>query len=261
MGTTKEEYLFVAERWERISRLLKADGRVTVGDISDRLAVSPSTIRRDLREMHKRGMLIRTRGGAIQSEQVTFDPSFAESLTKQVSEKEDIGRMAATLIESGDTVIIDAGATTLQVAKHLRTTRIMVVTNSFDVVAELKAKDGIQLIMIGGLVRGQSDLTYGPTAESEISALTADKAIIGSNGISAYEGLTGPDPLAAQVKAAIISRAREVIVVADHTKLGHVGLCRVAPISSVNILVTDQKAPPEHITPIAEAGIEVLLAR
>jgi DeoR family fructose operon transcriptional repressor len=252
--------MFVAERWERIHQLLKSKGRVTVEEISQILAVSPSTIRRDLRQMHKKGMVIRTRGGAIQPEQVSFDPSIAESLTKQISEKEDIGRLAATLIESGDTIFIDGGTTTVQVAKYLQTNRIMVVTNSFDVVAELKGKEGIGLIMIGGMVRGQSNVTYGPTAESEVLRLKADKAIIGINGISVVDGLTGPDPLAAQIKAAMISRAREVIVVADHTKLEHVGLCQVAPISCVSKLITDRKATPEEIESFREAGVEVMLA-
>ncbi len=260
LSAVKEDYLFVAERWERISQLLKANGRVTVEEISQRLSVSPSTIRRDLRQMHKKGMLVRTRGGAIQSEQVSFDPSVTESLAKQVSEKEDIGRLAASLIASGDTVIIDGGATTLQVAKHIQTSRIMVVTNSFDIVAELKAKEGIGLIMIGGVVRGQSNVTYGPTAEAELSRLRADKAIIGANGISAEDGLTGPDPLYAQIKATIISRASEVIVVVDHTKLGHVGLCQVAPLDSVTTVVTDRKAEEEQVRAIREAGVEVMVA-
>ena len=210
--------------------------------------------------MHKRGLLIRTRGGAIRHEQVSFDRSIAESLAEQRPEKEDIGKVAATLIEAGDTVMIDGGATTLQVAKHLQTSRVMIVTNSFDIVAELRNRDGIGLMMVGGVVRGQSNMTYGPTAESEVSRLKADKAIIGINGISAEDGLTAPDPLAAEIKSEMIRRSRELIVVADHTKLGHVGLCQVAPIETVNILITDCKAAKQDIATLEQVGIKVLIA-
>ena len=256
----KQDSMFVAERWERIAQMLKANGRATVEDVSERLGVSPSTIRRDLRRMHREGLVIRTRGGAIRPEQVSFDRSIAESLTQQKSEMEEIGRFAATLIEAGVTLMIDGGATTLQLAKHLRTNRIVVVTNSFDIVGELKDKDGVSLIMVGGVVRGAFNVTHGPTAITELSRLKADKAIIGINGISAEDGLTAPDPLSAELKASMIGRSREVIVLADHTKIGHVGLCQVAPIGAVDKLITDHKASPEQVAELEEAGVEVLIA-
>lgn len=256
-----EQHLFVTERWEKISNALGAEGRVTVEQVAQELGVSTSTIRRDLGRMHKGGLAIRTRGGAIKPEQVSFDRSLADSLRQQVSEKEEVGAFAASMIESGDTVIIDGGATTLQIAKHLRTTMVMVVTNSVDIAYELKGRDGIGLILIGGIVRGQGGFTYGPAANSEVSRLSADKAFVGANGISAEHGLTAPEPLIADLKSKIVQQTRQVIVVADHTKLGHVGLCQVAPIASIHTLVTDRRATEEQISPFRDAGVEVIVVR
>ena len=255
------ETLFVPERWDRIVELLDRQGRATVEELAGMLSVSTATIRRDLREMQDRGVITRTRGGAIRGGQVGFDRSLAESRELLVSEKEKIGKLAASLVESGDTVMLDGGFTTYQVARHIAAGSVTIVTNALDIVSAVITKPDVEVVVVGGMLRMHGGTTVGPTAERELSQLMADKAIIGINAISATHGLSTPNPLVAEIKQVMLRQSREVIVVADHSKFGAVALCEVAPIDAIDKIVTDAGATVEQIKPFLDAGIEVLIAK
>lgn len=253
--------MFAPERWDQIRVLLDSDGRATVDDLALRFRVSRSTIRRDLVEMDRQKLLVRTRGGAVKSQMVAFDRSVAESETLRVEAKQAIGKLAAGLISAGETVMVDAGATATQVVRHLQARGVTVVTNSFDAAAALMANGGVEVLMLGGLVRKYGGSTYGPTAEEQIHGLKADTAILGMNGVSLSEGLSTPSILVAQVKRAMIAASRRLIVVADSSKLGVAALCKVAPLRQMEIFVTDTEADDEHVGAMEELGVEVLKAR
>ncbi|MEI6913622.1 MAG: DeoR/GlpR family DNA-binding transcription regulator [Armatimonadota bacterium] len=252
--------LFVPERWERIRGVLEVEGRVTVEELSSRFGVSRSTIRRDLFEMHKQNLVIRTRGGAVRLQPVAFDRSVKESGTLNVSIKERIGFAAAELISVGETVMIDAGSTTLQVVRNLKPKQVTLVTNSFDAATTSMAQNNSEVLMLGGMVRAHGGSTVGPLAEEQIQQFKADTALLGINAVSAEEGLTTPNMLVAQIKRAMIQQSRRLIIVADYSKLGLSALCKVAPLSSVEILVTDDSADPEVLQSIRDAGVEVIIA-
>ncbi|MBI2842522.1 MAG: DeoR/GlpR transcriptional regulator [Armatimonadetes bacterium] len=254
------ETLFVPERWDRIADLLNTQGRATVEELADLLSVSTATIRRDLRHMQRRGIITRTRGGAVKSQQVGLDRSIDESRALYVAEKEKIGSLAASLIEPGDTVIIDGGSTTFQVARNITVSGVTVVTNALDIVSALMPKHDIEVVVIGGMLRRYGGTTIGPTTERELSHLMADKAIIGINAISVSHGLSTPNPLVAEVKQVMIKQSREVIVVVDHTKFGEVALYEVAPIDAVDKIVTDSGISEDQVRHFLEAGVEVMIA-
>jgi len=255
------DILVAPDRWDRISDLIKENGRATVDEIVRILNVSPATARRDLRQMHRMGLIARTRGGAVQPTQAAFDPAFTETQHMEASEKEAIGRFAAAMIEPGDTVVIDGGSTTRQVALNVSAAKVVVVTNAYSVVSALMPKDNVEVIVVGGLLSRHSGVAVGPDAVRGITQLRADKAIMGVNGISVQDGITIPNRLVAEVKQAIVQHSRELIVVADHTKLGTSSLFSIAPIDAVDKLITDSGATEEQIRPFREAGVEVLVAQ
>jgi len=252
--------LFVLERWEQIRKLLEENGRATVDDLADRFGVSRSTIRRDLMEMHRQNLLVRTRGGAVKPSPVAYDRPLSESGTLNVENKERIGRAAAAMVVDGETIMVDAGSTTLNVVKAMQASNVTLVTNAFNVAQTAMTRGNTEVIMLGGMVRVHGGSTVGPLAEEQIEHFRADTAILGMNAISVEEGLTTPNILVAQVKKAMIRQARRLIVVSDSSKLGMGALCRVAPITAASVLVTDRDADAEIVASIEALGVEVVLA-
>ena len=152
-------------------------------------------------------------------EHLPIGPTLAESLAMNLPEKECIGREAAKLIEDGDTIILDGGVTTCQVARFLSAQNVSVITNSIDVIQALIPKPGVRIIIVGGELNRSTGTSVGPQADVQLGQLRAAKAILGANALSVEAGLCSPEPLTAQTKRTMAACARELIVVADHTKL------------------------------------------
>ena len=252
--------LAASDRWRKITELIEMSGTTTVEKIARILGVSTSTVRRDLRHMHSKGMISRTRGGAAGPGQAAFDPAFSESQHISIQEKEMIGLCAARLINPGDTVIIDGGATTYQAAVNIVAPNTVVVTNAYSVINALATKLNVEVIVIGGILIRHSAVAVGPDAVRMISQLRADKAIVGVNGVSVEGGITIPDRLVAEVKRAMVDHSAELVVVADHTKLGVTSLFRIAPIEAVDKLITDAGATQKQVEEFRNAGVEVIIA-
>ena len=252
--------VIIPERWEKIIEMVEEKGSVSVEEIAQALSISTPTVRRDLARIHQRGLIKRTRGGAAPSAQRQVGLTVAESRRVNPIEKELIGQVAAELVEPGESVMMDGGFTTYQVARHIQANNVKVVTNSFDVVQALIGRGDIGLVVLGGEMLFDSGTTVGPSAERQIREMTADKAIIGINGISPEDGLYADKQSTAQTKIAMIERSKEVIIVADYSKLGRSALYNVAPIESVTTLVTDDKADEAILNAFRNAGVEVLVA-
>lgn len=252
--------VIIPERWEQIIAMVEDRGSVSVEEIAQILSISTPTVRRDLARIHQRGLIKRTRGGAAPCVQRYVGLTVSESRKVNPLEKEFIGRVAAELVESGDSVMMDGGFTTYQVARQITAGHVGVVTNSFDVLQALIGRTDASLVVLGGEMLSESGTTVGPSAERQIRELTADKAIIGINGISPEYGLTADKQSTAQTKMAMIERSRELIVVADYTKLGRSALYNVAPIESVTTLVTDDKADEAILEAFRSVGVEVIVA-
>jgi DeoR family fructose operon transcriptional repressor len=259
--------MYAMERHEQIELLLAAHGRVSVVDLAERFDVTTETIRRDLDHLESSGALRRVHGGAVGSERAsTREPSLAEREQRHGSAKAAIGRRALDALgpDFSGSVFLDAGTTTGAVASalvpRLAGARIEVVTHSLTLGHTLAGVPGASLSLVGGRVRGLTAAAVGADTVRAIGALRPDVAFIGTNGVSAGFGLSTPDPDEAAVKRAIVQSARRVVVVADADKLGAELLVGFAPLSDVDVLVTDAAPDAELAAALADAEVEVWLA-
>lgn len=249
--------MLVGERRRRIVEVLASDQRAQVAELASRFGVSESTIRRDLQLLSEQGVLERTHGGALQPSR--FEPSFGQKETESRVEKMAIAREALRLVEHGQTLFLDAGTTTLELARILPPRRdITVATNSVPIAAELA--DRVRLILTGGTVRESTLALTGPMAERSIEQMHVDIAFVGMNGISAAAGLTTPTLEEAATKAKMIAAARLAVVLADSSKFGVVTFARVAGLDEVDLVITDERAPTSELQLLRAAGVEVAVA-
>jgi DeoR/GlpR family transcriptional regulator of sugar metabolism len=251
-----------SQRRDALQRRLTAHGECGFAELAEDFGVSEMTIRRDLEMLEAEGLVRRVRGGAISVVSRAYEPPFAIRATTASDAKEAIGTAAALLVNDGDTVIVDVGTTTMALARALHGKHgVTVVTASLPIAVELGSDPDIRVVVTGGQVRsGELSLTGG-MAEDAFGVLNCDLAFIGIGGICASPGLTEYNPDDARVKKAAIGAARRVIVLADVSKLGRVAFSTVAPLSSVDVLVTDAAAEHPVAQEIAAAGVSIVAAK
>jgi DeoR/GlpR family transcriptional regulator of sugar metabolism len=178
--------------------------------------------------------------------------------------KERIGRAAAQLIQPGDRLIMDSGTTVLQVARAisgdlLTSGNLTIITSSLPVIYELGSWKSIHLLLLGGIYLPEWQVTVGPQTIASLATLHADKLFLGADGMTHSHGVTTANVLEAEVDRAMIKAADEVILVADSTKIGGIGLTTILPLDRVHKLITDEGAPATFISTLRDAGIEVML--
>ena len=250
--------LYGEERKAEILEQIKANSRVSVPELSHFFNVSESTIRRDLKELEEAKLIQRTHGGAIAVDSVNYEPSYLEKEDKFQKEKEAIAKKAVEFINEGDTLILDSGTTTFHLVKELRKfKKLTVVTNSLMLARELEITQGIDLIIIGGFLRKETLAMVGPLAERSLERMKVDKAFIGTNGIDLKEGITTPNLIEAETKRKMIQSAKEVILLADHTKIGKVAFAKVADITEINKCVFNSEVSESVVKSIEELGVDV----
>lgn len=249
------------ERQQGLVALLDRQGRLSVADICALYGVSEATVRRDLDVLAERGLLQRVHGGAIPVRRATPELPILERRREQADEKRRIGVAAAELIQDGETVFLGSGTTVLEVAENLRSRRnLTVITNSLPVINTLAALPGISVIVLGGMLR-DSELSFiGHIAELALAELRADKVIVGTRALDLEHGLTNDYLPETLTDRAVLSVGREVILVADHTKLGAVAPAFLAPLTSVHTLVTDTLVGVELLDALKEQGMRVIVA-
>lgn len=252
------------KRAEQILEELLRAGEVSVAHLARTLNVSAATVRRDLRELERRGLLRRSHGGAVPVEPLLYEPfrhvsSFHEQESQCAAEKRRIGLFAAELIADGETVAIGAGTTTTQVARGLRhRRRITVLTNAVNIAMELSHRDDLRVIVTGGELSGAWFALVGPAAIQSAQELFVDKAFIGVDGIHPEHGLTTNYPEQAAIHRAMLRQARQKIVVADHRKIGMTGTALIWSLrGSIDVIVTDRGASDAVVAPFVALGITV----
>jgi DeoR family transcriptional regulator, fructose operon transcriptional repressor len=220
--------------------------------------VHEATIRRDLSEIEQEGLLKRTHGGVIIEQWTHNEPSFNERSTQSLDQKMRIGKMAASLVQDGENIIIDSGTTTLHIARNLvHRSHITVVTNDMNVAAELREAPRIKVILTGGELYPSSYMLNGMFTDQVLRSLHVEKAFIGTTALHPQHGLMHPEAQLVPAKQGMIRSAHEIIVVTDDTKLGKVSLHSVAPLSSIHTLVTGKEAPEHMLKPFQDSGVEV----
>jgi DeoR family fructose operon transcriptional repressor len=250
------QMLYEEERKPKIVEYLQEHARASVQELSKVFQVSESTVRRDLQELEDANLLKRTHGGAVCLENVNFEPTFVEKEDKFRKEKESIAKKASEFIQDGDTLVIDSGTTTLYLAKEIRRfSNLKVVTNSIIVAQELQGISGIEVIIIGGTLRQNTLAMVGPIAEQTLSMLRVDKAFIATNGLDLQVGLTTPNILEAATKTKMIDIAKQVFIVADHTKIGKVTFAKFADLARIDTCIVDDKVPEDVIRKMEDSGV------
>ncbi|MCS7459192.1 DeoR/GlpR family DNA-binding transcription regulator [Paenibacillus doosanensis] len=206
----------------------------------------------------KRRALKRTHGGAIIEQWTRDEPSFNERTTQCLDQKMRIGQMAASLVEDGENIIIDSGTTTLHIAKNLvHRSNITVVTNDMNVAAELRDAPRVKVILTGGELYPSSYMLNGMFTEHTLGSLHVEKAFIGTPALHPQYGLMHPEARLVPAKQSMIKAAREIIVVADHTKIGKLSLHTIAPKSSLHTLITGKEAEEFDLKPFRDWGMKV----
>ena len=259
MRAPPERGLLIEERRRRICDLVRSEGRVTVDELAKRFAISHVTIRADLATLESAGALTRTHGGALS---VQNDQPLDVKELQHHAEKLRIAQAAAELIRDGETIILDSGTTTAEIARHIRALElksINVITNALNIAALLIDVPSVRLIMPGGILRRESNSLSGPMAELALEALQADRLYLGADGLDPKVGVMTPHLGEAQLNAKMIAISRQVVVVADASKLMRRNVSLIARVEQINLLITDRAANPDAVEELRARGVDVRL--
>jgi DeoR family transcriptional regulator of aga operon len=262
MGKTKASRLLVEERWRRIMDLLQDQERVMVHELVERFGVSAVTIRGDLDALADAGRVIRSHGGALRRNEPQDDIPMPVKETLHHAEKVRIAQAALKMVRDGETIMLDSGSTTAEIARQIKFQRFQslnVITNALNVAMELATMTSVRLIMVGGFLRHMSFSLLGPHAEQTLRGLHADRLFLGVDGLDPEIGLMTPDVLEAQLNAIMIQVSREVVVVADSSKFQRRSLSVIAKLDRVQKVITDENVTPEMVALLRSRRIEVIL--
>ncbi|MFL6170857.1 MAG: DeoR/GlpR family DNA-binding transcription regulator [Ornithinibacter sp.] len=251
------------QRQTEIVARVRADGTVSVAGLSQALAVSQSTIRRDLHHLDRAGVLARVHGGAALATGLVDGPDsgppFAHVAGAHSPEKAAVARAAAARVRDGEVVALDIGTTTALLARELRGRAVTVVTNSLAVLDELRHDEAVELILLGGLVRRSYHSLVGVLTEDAVGQVGVDRTFLGTSGIGPGGHVMDTTLVEVPVKRALIAAAREVVVVADGHKVPGSGTMRVCLADAVDVLVTTADADPATLEQCRAMGVEVVL--
>ncbi|MEW6264062.1 MAG: DeoR/GlpR family DNA-binding transcription regulator [Thermodesulfobacteriota bacterium] len=251
-----------AERHKKIQSELEKNGFVSVSELSERLGISVSTVRRDLIDLEKMGIAVRSRGGAGQpGHELTIVAEESSRAARHAEQKQKIGAKAAELVENSGCIVLDAGTTTLEVAKRLNPQKpLRVITDGLKIAYELRDRENVIVLLTGGILKKDSNNLYGEFAENMLSTMHAQICVMGATGLSRREGLTKHDIDALPVRRKMIEISHRLICVADSSKFDVTGLVTICPIERINTLITDSRISSEYKTALEDVGIEVLIA-
>lgn len=252
------------ERRQLIVQLVEAHNSVTVADMSDHFRVSRATIRRDLKLLSERGMIERAHGGAARRVHAIAEmpePPLPSRAELQIEEKRRIGREAAALVSDRETIIISSGTTTVEMIPYLADrTGLTIITNALNIVLALASYPSITVIVIGGILRHSELTLLGSLGEDALQNLRADRLFMGSPAIHLDYGLSAENLAEARSDQSLMESAREVTVLADHTKFGKVATVKICPISRIKRIITGRELDHAVGLQIEAHGAIALLA-
>jgi DeoR/GlpR family transcriptional regulator of sugar metabolism len=249
--------MLAAQRRQLILRAVRDERVAGVVELAQRFDVSEMTVRRDLAHLAREGKLVRVHGGAISERE---EPPFAEIAVERLDAKERIGRAAAELVRDGETVMIDIGTTTLQLARALHGRELTVVTSSLAVVEELLPDHSIELLVLGGLVRRNYRSLVGLLAEDALRQLSADVAFLGASGIRDDLAVMDSTMVEVPIKRGMITAAGRRVLLVDAQKFRMAGGVRVCGARELDAVVTDAGDDVAAVASLVEAGVAVVRA-
>lgn len=251
--------MLVEARRRQLLELINRKGFATLEDLVGTLSVSESTVRRDLEALDHAGAIKRTHGGAICTGELRSMPALDDRAETATAEKRAIGRAAAGLIADGDTVLLDGGTTTLEVARRLVGRPVQVVTNSLPIAGLLAPHKDTDLILIGGYVYPRTGVAMGPIAIQSLLGIRVRKVIMGAGGIVA-DGVFNSNSLLVETERQMMRCGQEVVVVADHSKFGQLSLSRLCGLDEIHHLVTNAALGGSDRAMLEGAGVRLHVA-
>lgn len=242
--------------------LIARQGFASLDELVKALGVSESTVRRDLETLDLSGSIKRTHGGAVYSGEVRTMPALEDRVGSAIAEKEAIGQATSDLFEEGDSILLDGGTTTLEVARAIAGSdrSMQVVTNSLPIAQLLASSKAVDLILIGGYIYPRTGVALGPLAIATMQGIRVRKAVLGAGGVVA-DGIYNSNLLLVETERQMMSCGQEVIIVADHTKFGRLALARLCGLGEVHRVVTDTGLSDEYRGVLDAAGVQLHLAR
>ena len=247
-------------RLRQLQEVILGEGSVRVGDVGRRLGVSDETIRRDLDVLAERGLVVRTRGGAVAPTEALLEHPHRVRQGEQQDEKRAISRLVATeLVRPGMAIALDTGSTSLEVARALRRMSVTVVTNSLPITMELLGSNAAVLIL-GGVARARSMSVTGPVAERAADTFHCDIAFVSAPAMTPELGPMDTDLEEVEVKRRFVQRASQAYAIVDHTKLGRSAFITICPSADLDGLVTDARADPLVLERFRDLGLDVRIA-
>ncbi|WP_133890882.1 DeoR/GlpR family DNA-binding transcription regulator [Streptomyces sp. BK208] len=258
--------MFAAERRQLILEMVRANGAVSLRELARVVQTSEVTVRRDVRALEAEGLLDRRHGGAVLPGGFTRESGFPQKSHLATAEKTAIADLAAGLVEEGEAIVVGAGTTTQELARRLaRVPGLTVVTNSLLVAQALAHANRVEVVMTGGTLRGSNYALVGSGAEQSLQGLRVSKAFLSGSGLTAERGLSTSNMLSASVDRALVQAAAEVVVLADHSKLGTDTMFQTVPTDVITRLVTDES--PVHddraateLQALADQGVQIAVA-
>jgi DeoR family fructose operon transcriptional repressor len=247
------------ERRDRLLELVRTRGFAALPDLAKALKVSESTVRRDLEQLEDAGSAKRTHGGVLYTGLSPKLPHFDERQPAQWDKKRSIAARAVELIENGDTVLLDGGTTTYEVARLLVGRPLQVVTNSLPVANLFAADAKAHLVVIGGYLYPRTGVSLGPYANEMLARLNVRRTVLSVAGIN-DRGCFNSNLLLVETERAMMRAAEEVIVVADSTKFGHQSLAHLCSLEEIDRFVVDNEISEDWRSKILAAGVELLVA-
>lgn len=249
--------MLLDQRRHRILQAIENDGFATLHQLVERTGVSESTVRRDLEYLDRIGQVRRTRGGASYVGESLI--GLEERSVQALAQKQAIGRVAASLVLDGESILLDGGTTTLEVARQLAGRSLQVVTNSIPIAHLLVNQSQIELVQIGGYLYPKTGVALGPLAVSALTQIHVRRLFMSVGGITT-QGLYNSNTLLVETEREMLQAAEEVIVVSDSSKLGHAAIAHLCSLDRVNKLIVDAGITAEWRELLAQAGVEVLIA-
>ncbi|WP_052487922.1 DeoR/GlpR family DNA-binding transcription regulator [Gordoniibacillus kamchatkensis] len=256
--------MIVVQRRNKIKEMLLKERSVKVTDLVKEFNVSEETIRRDLNQLEKEGIVKKNYGGAILTEElqqvIATIPPVQQRKFQFFEEKDAIGRQAASLVQENQIIVLDSGSTTWCVSRYLKQTPgLMVVTNGINVAEEFSQHEDASIFLLGGKLVKKSMSVVGPQAVDELHKYSANYAFIGTSGITISKGFTSSDLFEAEVKRAMIQAGKQIVMLADHSKFERQALVSFADFQDVDVLVTSDLADMEILEEIEKTGVQVIV--
>ncbi len=261
MRAIRPPRLLAEERRRKIVEAVEQDGRVTISDLVKRFGVSAVTARCDLDALTELGAIVRSHGGAVRRLEPVQDYPLMVKEALHHHEKVRIGRAAAELVRPNETIILDSGTTTMEVARAIKALKfpaLTVITNALNIAMEFSDAQYISLLMTGGMLRHISYSFVGPQAEQMLRSLYADHLFLAVDGFDPEIGPSTPDILEAQLNAVMMRIARQVTVVADCSKFERRSLSVIGSVEEVHRVITDNGVNSDTVAALRRRGLEVL---